>query len=76
MAVTLLNAYIALDEINPTYSGNEGIKSGKVKIVAAGVSGISQNETVVYLASSGKTIRYGGKEYVIVKQADIIGKVS
>jgi co-chaperonin GroES (HSP10) len=75
MAVTLLNTYIAVRSPE-MFSGNEGVMRATVALVGAGVTGIVANDFIFYPKSAGKEIRHNGNEYIIVRLADVIGKVN
>ncbi|HPJ97014.1 MAG TPA: co-chaperone GroES family protein [Syntrophales bacterium] len=74
MAISLFNSYIAMDGIE-AFSGNERVMQGVVRLVGAGVTGIVALDRIFYPKESGRNVMYQGKEYIIVKQADVIGKL-
>jgi hypothetical protein len=74
MAIALLNAYIALDSVEP-FSGNERVMKGTVKLIGNGVTGIAVGNTIFYPKEAGMEVMHNGKEYMVVKQAQVIGKL-
>ena len=70
--ITLFNGRIALDSIE-TVSGDT--KTGKVVMVAAGITEVKAGDRVIYQKAASRNVRYDDKEYVLVKFSEIDGKL-
>jgi co-chaperonin GroES (HSP10) len=72
--IALLNSYIALDGIG-SFSGNEKVMKGTVRLVGVGVEGISVGDVVFYKRSDAMEVMYNNKEYVAIQSDKVIGKI-
>ncbi len=75
MTLTLLNGNIALADIKP-FSGNQDVMCGTVAVRSAGITQIVAGDIVFYPARTGLEVRYNDKEYIIINQADALGKMT
>ena len=71
--IALLNSYIALDGIG-SFSSNEKVMKGTVRLVGAGVEGISVGDVVFYRRADTMEVMYNNKEYVVIQSDKVIGK--
>ena len=74
MALTLFNGKLALSDLE-SFSGNADTMTGKVVMLAQGVTGVVAGDRVIYPKALARPVVYGGKEYVIVKFAELDGKL-
>ena len=73
MAITLLNNLIA---VSHTKSLSDTIWQGQVRKLATGITGITLGDVLFFDKSKGVIITVDGQEFILIKLADVMGKVT
>ena len=75
MAIFLLNENLALDSIQ-SFSNNDKVLTGIIRMKDEAITAVTVNQRIAYQRDKGTVVTYNGKEYVLVKFADLEGRIT